>query len=217
MCLIIGLKISAQTIFTDDAAIWTGIEIQRKINKKTSLSFSQQCRFDENVTQLGRASFGIDGFYKINKNLRINYGYTFLKKIDDDLTYYNENRLNTGFTAKKDFRKWEISLRNISQMRFKKYFTSEDGKIPKIYNRSRIELNYEINKRYSAYHSHEIYVPLNKTEVIEINRLRSITGFSYNFSKKTSIKSYFLFQRQFHTDEYIERKFVYGVEFSHEL
>lgn len=215
--LILGFKSFAQPEFINDAAIWTGVKISKKINKKNLISLTQQCRFDENISQLGRISIGIDAVHKINKNLRINFGYNYLRKIDLNSGYFNENRIVLGFTTKTNFRKFDFSYRNIAQIRYKQYLTSEDGKIPKVYNRNRIAIQYELNKRFSLTNSYEIYIPLNKTEIIEINRLRSIAELNYKLSKKTSIRSYFLFQTQFHTDELIERKFVYGFEFSHEL
>ena len=214
---VFGLKCFAQPEVINDAAIWTGVEFSKKINKKNIISITQQCRFDENISQLGRISVGIDAIYKLNKNFKINYGYNYLRKIDRNMSYFNENRVLLGFSAKISLRKFDFSYRNIAQIRYKQYLTSEDGKIPKVYNRNRIAIQYEINKRISLANSYEIYIPLNKTEIIEINRLRSIADLNFKLSKKTSLKSYFLFQTQFHTDELIERKYVYGIEFSHEL
>lgn len=133
MC-VTALAASAQS---DDFGIWTSLEIQKKIDKKWSVSVEGENRMQDNLNSVDRWTIGVSGAYKPLKWLKIDVGYKFIRyknleetkakvtkyadeaeteieniKIRTSEPYWNSrHRVFVSLTLQKKFGNIEMSLR----------------------------------------------------------------------------------------------------------
>ena len=133
------MAMTAMTVWAqgDDFGLWTSIEVQKKINKKWSVSLEGEYRVQDNLSSADRWTIGLSGAYKPLKWLKIDAGYKFIrfnnlaetkakvtKFADDEETeienikirtsdpYWNtRHRVFASLTFQKKFGSIELSLR----------------------------------------------------------------------------------------------------------
>jgi hypothetical protein len=207
----------AQSDYIDDAALWIGFNLEKKINKHWLVRLEQQNRINENMSSYGRGNIDLGLTFKLNKNLRLMGDYAYLKRPNADNSFTNEHRLFASILLRKNIGKWTCSYRNLFQMRLKDIYSSEEGKIPKFFVRNKIGLKYDINKLVSPYVSYEIYYPLDQSKNKGFSKSRSVIGMEYTINKKTQAEFYFLYQYQLNAFNQTNRDFVYGLSIKREL
>ncbi len=210
-------SILAQANYSDDLALWIGLNLEKKINKKISLELSQQNRINENISTYGRGSVDLALTYKLIKGIRLMGSYTYLKRPNSDNSFTNEHRLSTALLLKKNIGHWDFSYRSMVQMRFKDIYSSKNGKTPKYYWRNKVGIKYKLNKYLSPYLTEEFYYPFNQTKINGFSKSRSVLGFDYTLNRKTQVGTYFLYQHELNAPKTTQRDFVFGLEFSYQL
>ena len=70
--------VNAQSENDDEFGVWTTLEASKKINKKLKAGFEAEFRTMDGVDDTERYSLGARIDYKLNKESKINVGYTFI-------------------------------------------------------------------------------------------------------------------------------------------
>jgi hypothetical protein len=211
-----SIKLKAQD-FSDDAAIWAHVSLQKKLNNNWDIRFKQQNRINENVSYYGQGYADIGISYKINSNWKLIGDYVFGQKRLLDNSYSTRHQFYAAVIYKKSIGRWELLWRNMIQAKMKDVYSSEDGKVPEFIERNKLTLKFELNKYIQFYASEELNLPFYQAENKGLSRSRSTIGLDYNISKNTQIETYFLFHRELNSFSYTERFFVYGIGISHNL
>jgi len=222
--LMLFLGGSAQKYY-DDAQVWAHIYIQKKIGKKFLVHLNQKNRWTNNVSWLGLAYADLGITYRITENIKIQADYVFAQKRRSSGYFNTRHRLYTALILKKDLRRWRFSYRNLFQVNYLDPYTSEEGYIPRLYDRSKITVRYEASKRFLFYASEELYFPLNSPAIIGPDRSRSSIGMLINITKNQQLELYFIYQQQLQKNNWYDQKdyypnymlkryFIYGIGYA---
>lgn len=217
LCILI--PISSQTI--SDAGLWSTINIEKKLNKKTSLFLTEEYRLKENFSQtnLFFTEFGAE--YKVFSNLRTSFSYRLSEKRKEDLTFAIRHRLSLNLTFKKEFTdNLTFMYRQRIQTEVAEFYSSKNGKTPDWLYRHKFSLKYKINKSFSPYISYEIRYQIYDPNAIEANKLfnrnRYVAGLNYKLNKRNSFEIYYLIQNEFNVSKQ-GKDYIIGLEYTFSL
>lgn len=165
----------------DGTGLWTGIGVEKKINKKLSLNLNTQVRFNDNIsyakTYLGEIGLGyqiikgleIAGYYRlINRRKNETKDFKIRQRYYADLSY--ENKIGA---IKFDYR-----------LRYQHQFKDNDGatEFDASYLRNKLEISYPNKTKFSPYISADIFTEIGgKTD-----QIRPKVGVSYKINKHHS-------------------------------
>jgi len=99
-------------------------------------------------------------------------------------------------------------------LQLKDIYSSAEGSVPVFYNRNKLQVKYELNKRIELYVSEEVYSPFYRFNAIGIDRSRSAVGMIYNLSKKSSIEGTFYYQQELYATRQLRRNFIYSLTYN---
>lgn len=199
---------------TNDAQLWMSAEIEKKLTPKLSLHFSEEMRMNENITEAGTIFSDLGVSYDLAKglNLSANYRFTDKRRLDD--TYSNRHRYYFDLTYKYAPKPVIISLRARVQSQYTDFLTSENGKIPENYERTRLKVAFDFGKRYRPYLASEMYVPLNgNITSLMIDCMRYQAGIDYKFNQRNSITAFYMVQKEINVAA-PETDYVVGLGYS---
>lgn len=215
---------AAQTYY-NDAKLRATLYLEKKINKKLFLYLAQQNRLDYNLSRYERASVNFGGGYKLTGNIKVEADYTYIWKASNDGSFTPSHWLSAAITFKKDAGRFKFLYRNKFQARYKQPGISNDAYIPHLYDRNKLTVKYDVNKRFDVYVAEEIYIPLNSPVLrFQPTRTRSIAGVDIKTFRHQELELYFMFQQQlahgswfkqsdFNKNPYTYRDFIYGVSY----
>ncbi|CAN5432803.1 DUF2490 domain-containing protein [soil metagenome] len=185
----------------NDAGLWTSINLDKKINKQFTINFTEELRFNENISELGNyfSEFSLE--YKFNKMISASVGYRFIQKRNLDGYYSKRHRFISEIAFKKKLRNLAVNLKLKYQSQYSNYYSSETGKIPDQYLRTKLQLKYDLNKRYTPSISGESFYFLNSKEGVLFNNYRLTIGFNYEFSKKSSLDLAYLINKEIQVND----------------
>ncbi len=193
----------------------------KEIRRKTRRIFSSEqkitvimeaLRAETTIAELCRKySIQESQFYKWNKEF-LEAGK---KRLSGDIT--REATSDEVTDLRKENQQLKEALADLVQMRMKNIYTSEDGKIPKFYERNKVSVKYDLNKFINPYVAFELYYPFYQEKHRGFSKSRSIIGLDYKITKKTDAEVYFLYQQKLNAFNQTNRDFVYGLELSHQF
>ncbi len=140
--------------------LWTGLTIQKNLNKKWALTVNGQWRFTENVSLLG-AYIGEAGLgYKINKRWKaeLNYRYIGRRKYDkSEQAYYYRPYHRFYGDISYDRKTGPVKLEY--RIRYQNQFKDDDGALEnqKSYVRNRLEVSYPNKTRITPFVSGDVF------------------------------------------------------------
>lgn len=213
-CLFAGFVMQAQ-FYDDDARLWLYLKLNKKINERLKLQAVIQNRFENNISGYTQLNGNLELKYKLYKRFRLQAGYVFGGKQRPEGTYNRRHQVYAGITYSKSFGQIKLTYRNLVQVQTKNIYSSKKGKVPGIFDRNKLTLTYELNKRFDVYLSDEINLPIHTTEFLYISRNRTFAGMIFHLSKKAYVESYFLLQRKYAFEGQPERAFIYGFTYSY--
>jgi len=181
------------------------------------LHLKQQNRINNNVSEYGLGYADIGLTYRFNKHIRVRADYVFSGKRRPDATYSYRHQFYTALTLKQKYKRFTFLYRNLVQFRVKDVYSSDDGMVPEIYERNKVTIKYELNKRYSFYIAEELYLPFYQAKSKGLDRSRSFAGMLYNLTKTNQLEFYFAFQQQLNSFKTTKRIFIYGIGYSIEF
>jgi len=221
-CLITGL--SAQGYYYDDAQVRGHISIEKKFKKIFSVNLDQQYRWNNNVSELNRASFDIGFGWKIIKQIRLQTDYVFIQKRDKNEIFQTRNWYSLALIFKHEIQRWKFQYRNMLQLRYGS-LNSNSQNILRLYDRNKLSVKYEATKRFTPYVAEEIYIPLNSPSLKGIERSRTYLGLLINTFRHQQLEFYFMYQtrlqknlwyrqKESYPDMRLNRDYIYGIGYS---
>lgn len=201
----------------DDAALWAGITIKKKLNKNLDIYFKHQSRIGNNFStySLGYVKGGVA--YDINRHIKLVGEYRYSKKRRRDYSFDNRNRFSGAVIFKYKFNSSAFLYRSQVQAQFKDMYTSENGMNAEWYNRNKLTVKHEINKRINGYLSEELFLPFYQAKQKGLDRSRSIIGLEYALSKNSEMDLSFGYQHELNSFKTTQRVFIYGINFTHQF
>jgi len=213
-CLAFFMPLVKAQYFNDDARLWLHLKFDKNISSKLNAELSLQNRIENNISVYSKLYSNLELSYKLNKNIRFLGGYGFGFYKNDNGTIGNRHRMYLGVLLRKKIKNVLFTYRNIYQASYYDINSSEIGAVPLFFDRNKITIKYEFNKRMDVYVSQELNLSYNQNDYDNISRSRTYIGTIYNLSKRSSIESYFMFQRRFMFKNQPKRDFVFGVTYS---
>jgi len=189
-----NLKIQAQV---NDAGLWTGINLEKKISKRFSVTLSEELRMNENISEAGSFLTDVGLNYKVNKYIRISGSYRFTNKRQLDDSYSERHRYYFDLNLRTKYSFFTFNLRSRYQSQYKDINSSAGGKIPDHYLRNKLSIKYELNKKIDFFISNEFYTPLRTYDKLLYDNIRYNFGVEYTFNKMHSIDLSYLIQREY--------------------
>ena len=199
---------------TNDAALWTNIYLEKKINKKFNSHLNLLSRFTENYSQVGYAYADIGLTYKLFKFLNTTFDYVYIKKRRLDGFYSTANQFYFNLLFKYNIRRVRLSYRSMIQTQFKDFTTGGRNDVVTFIFRNKFTIRYQLNKYFTPYISQEFYYQFNNKSENYFYRSRSFIGVFYTFSQNSNLEFYYVFQKGMNV-KMPETVYALGIGFSH--
>ena len=225
MCSIMNKKVLALLLLitglcfnsfsqVNDAALWTSVNIEKKINNRLTANLSQEFRFKENISELGTAFTEIGVEHKIIKRLSASISYRFIQNRRNNDTYSLRHRMNIDVAYRIKWKKLNITIRERWQNQVKDVQSSPEGFDPESYLRSKLTFKYNLEKKYTPWIAGELFYQLNNSKGNEIDNLRYSMGVDYKFNKKNSLTLFYLINQEVNVND-PWTSYVIGVNYSY--
>jgi hypothetical protein len=215
--IMIGVPCDYFSQAVNDAGLWTSINVEKKINKRLELIFTEGYRRKENLTQTNLFYTDIGFSLKPARFLKFSLSYRSIQKYMEDETYSFRHRLMLDILLKKKFGKITASLRERMQTEVRNVYTSEKGKLPEWYFRNKAELKYDMDKPITPYVSAELLYQLNDPRDIESNdtwrRARYSVGLEYKLNDRHSFSGQYIVQRAFNVSA-PQHVYIFGLTYT---
>lgn len=208
--LVLSQHIVAQT---RDAGLWASASFEKKINKKLELSFSQEIRFKENITQIGTILSDLGFTYKLNKNFKLGINYRFVKKREINNLYSTRHRGYIDIKYQKKRKPFEFQFRSRLQDEYSDIGKAPDGGIPEYYLRNKLSIGLDLDKVFSPYTALELFSPLNYPRTVAFDNVRVVAGITYSITKAHKIDAFYLIQKELNMPN-PETDFIIGLGYS---
>ena len=196
----------------NDAGIWTGIEIEKKITQAFSIKYIQETRFNENITEAGSLINELGADYRFDKKSRISFVYRVNYQRQLNNMYIPVNRFYFDYSYRNKLSIFEINFRLRAQMQSKNSFVYDSDGNTKSAIRPKISLKYPL-KKLQPYLSAEVYLPIFYNEYKPLDKLRFAIGTEYSFNKQNSIDLRYMIQKEFYTNNPVT-DFVFSLSYN---
>ena len=212
-CVLLPLGLSAQV---NDAGLWAGINLEKKIDKKFSVHLSEELRFYENITELGSFFTEASLEYRLNKTFGFSAGYRFINKRREDNSYSKRHRFLLNATAKRKFNQLNVGVRLRYQSQYADYYSDAEGQVPSNYFRTKLAFKYDLNKKYTPFISGEAFIHTNRADGMLMDNYRIEGGIDYEFSKVSSIQLSYIFNKEIQVNDPLT-DYVIGIGWNYVL
>jgi hypothetical protein len=180
----------------NDASLWSSLNIEKKITPDLSANLNQEFRFNENISELGIFFTDVGLLYKINKSIRISGNLRFINNRRLDDSYSQRCRYYLDLSFRKKFKPLVISFRTRFQSQYKIYAEEKDVN-PFYYNRDKLTLKIDLDKKYTPYLSSEIFIPLTEsTDYMMLDNVRYAAGVEYKFNRMHTIDLFYMIDKE---------------------
>lgn len=216
LILFLLLSLTGLKAQTNDAQMWLSVDLEKKLNPKLSLHFAEELRMNENITEAGTIFSDLAVSYDLTRSLNASVNYRFINKRRLDDTYDFRHRFYVDLTYKVAPKPVIITLRARVQQQYTDFFTSEKGRIPKNYGRTRLKLAYDQWKPFRPFVAAEIFIPFDnkKYSSFTVDCIRYQAGLEYKFNKHHSLSAFYMIQRERNVAD-PETDFVSGLGYSY--
>jgi hypothetical protein len=198
----------------NDFQLWTDISVNKKITRKWDLSFEQNLRFGNNVTQLSKSYSNLSASYAVANYLKLSVMYRFVVRNKTDY-YGHGHSFAFDATLKQKLSRFKVSMRNRFMLKYSDILSSDQGKIPDRYYRTKIELTYNIRKiPVNPSVSVESFLLIPKGDPLTFDAIRTAFGLNYPFNKHQELDMYWLNEWGINSEAGIN-DFVLGISYSY--
>lgn len=177
----------------NDAGLWISGNLEKRFTQAMSMSFSQELRMDENITEAGTVFSDLGFEYRLNKQFRIAAHYRFVNYRRLDNSYKTRNR----FYADLSYR---IKISPVIFI-FRERIQSEtglpdlqEGISPKYYSRTKATLKLELKRKIVPYAYAEWFHPILSPASGFIDKTRVCAGFEYQVTPGQMVDLNYLVQ-----------------------
>lgn len=195
---------------TKDAELWTGIEISKRITKKITVKLEEQVRINDNISSVKSVFADLGVSYRFNKNFKISGNYRFVNRGSNTGVYWVAHRFYADFRYTYKAKPLIFIYRN-------RFYTEnghgEDGSSRENYERNKLELKFDLDKKFSPFIASELYYFLDKSE---LRKIRYTAGVDFDLKNRNEFSLFYRIQREINvkTPDY---SYIIGVGFSHNL
>ena len=207
------LLISPAFVFSQEIAqdfgTWSKLKTSLKINKKTLFSNKTEIRTFDNSRQMSQfyTQFSINK--KLNKKITTSFAWRF-KVLNEGFSYIIANRFHNDLNFKHKFSDLSFNFRLRTQINFDRYSSND------LYERTRLKMNYKINKKIAFYIYQELYFLLSPSDNYFFNKTRFGSGIKYELNKKTDLEIKYLKINDINVENPISLN-VLGLKISHQF
>ncbi|HRE75329.1 MAG TPA: DUF2490 domain-containing protein [Flavobacteriales bacterium] len=189
------MEVCAQT---QDAQLWSGIEIEQKFNKEHAAQLKTQFRLGDNFSRADYSYVDLGYQYSPNKVIDASAGYSLNMRNHYIRGWGSRHQWYTYVTITKKIGDLKIANRNQFQSDIEDASQNEGS----FFYRNRIQLRYKVNETLTPFASAEGYLRLGQRPPNEnfFYRTRYIAGLHFNISKRQRIELSYLLQRQIRRD-----------------
>ncbi|HRH66916.1 MAG TPA: DUF2490 domain-containing protein [Bacteroidia bacterium] len=199
-----GLKLAFYLLFLglsgglkaqDDAGLWTSVSLQHKFTQQWAGAVSEQFRLFDNCSRVDQFFTDLSLEYNITKKLKASLNYRLISKNNE--TYYStRHRFYLDLSYKLKIDPLVISLRERIQEQFRDIHSSETGKVPEWYSRTKLNVKFDLNRKYTPYLATEMFYVIDNAKETDrvIDRYRYEAGVDYEINLKHSINLFYLIQ-----------------------
>jgi hypothetical protein len=198
----------------NDAGLWTNATVEKKITKDLDVVFTEEFRFNENVTQLESFFSDIGAEYSIVKGFKCGLFYRFINKRNLDGSYSQAHRFYGDLSYKQKIKRFEAGYRIRLQVQYKEVNRSETGNVPDCYIRQKLHFGYNTKSRFDPYIDSELWY-LMSPRWCGFDNVRITAGTTVRITKSHSLDLAWIYQKEFNVanpvTDYI---FFIGYKFS---
>lgn len=222
--LLLLLVMTAKSQSSSDFGIWSNIEVDKKLNKKWTLSGELELRTRENSSEIGRWGATLGGDYNITKEIKAGLAYQFQYVHDIEYQDFQPRHRFFGFLqGRKKWGNFIFSLRERVQMttkddsdRIKSSGKVDTYKINPEWNwRNRIKVAYNIpDCKLTPSFSFESFYQLNNPAGNQFDGLRYTLSLDYKLNKKSSFDLSGIFDKEINVKNPVDR-YIMSVGYSY--
>ncbi|MGQ8336748.1 DUF2490 domain-containing protein [Sunxiuqinia sp. A32] len=199
----------------EDFGLWTGMEIEKKINKRfdTEIEFGNRLR--NNLNQRDESFMGLALTWS-KKDLSFSTSYRISNENDED-RYNVAHRLALQGQYEIEIDRFSIGYRARVQSQYKNINSSKDGHIPESYLRNRFKVDYNIKGLpLKPALSCEFFYRINKYAVKQFERRRYILGLGYKINKDNQVGVSYILHETFNKNN-PSKQHIIGIDYKLEI
>jgi hypothetical protein len=176
----------------NDFQVWTDFTLNKELNKKWDVSFEQNLRAGNNVSQLSKAYSNLSAGYDAANFLKLSVLYRFVLRNKTDY-FAKGHSFAFDATLKHKFSRVKLTMRNRFMLKYSEILSSDNGKIPERYYRTKLSMAYNIRKfPLSPSLAVESFLLIPKGDPATFDAFRALFGLGYSISKHQEIDAYWL-------------------------
>jgi len=199
-----------------DLQLWTGISLDKNINKKWELCFNEDIRFRKNMSQIYEINNNIGVNYELNKYFSGGINYRFIIEHKRSGSYEYLHRYHVEAKVSQRWNKWKAQYRARYQNKDDQYFFDESVFDPVHAIRNRISVAYDPEMfPAESFLEGEIYYKI-KTDLSNFSKVRVTAGMEFEIAKNNEIEVYYRIDRDINVD-HPQTVYIVGLEFKFEL
>jgi hypothetical protein len=180
----------------NDAGLWLSLNVEQKITPAISISFSEEMRMYENITEVGAVFSDIGLTCKFGSRFKISANYRFTNKRRLDDSYDNRQRYYFDFTYREKLTPVILLFRARFLSQYTDIFKSPTGKIADYYSRTKLTVKLDIFKRIKPYLYAESFFKMNNPEGILFNNSRYCAGVEFSFNRLHMVDLFYMIQKE---------------------
>lgn len=193
-----------------DAISWIGVSISKKVTKDLELSLMEQGRFSNNISHLKHIFTDISLGYKLNKALKFSAACRYSNRQLLEGGFETAYRYNFDIQVRYKKKPFVLSYRNRFQV---ENVVETNGMERDPYDRNRIKVALDLDKKYSPWIAMDIYYSINKEE---FNKRRYTLGVEFNLPNRNELALFYRFVNTFNVSN-PSNSYIIGVFFHHNL
>jgi len=206
VCVFTGLA-NAQT---KDAQLWSGVGVSKKLTRDITGSLDQHVRLSQNISFPKSIFTEARLSYRINKFFKYTAGYRFINRGQIDGGFAVGNRFSGDLRIRWKKKPIVLTYRNRMQQETR---STESGIKQINYNRNKLGLALDLDKKFVPFVSFEMYYHVNKEE---FNKNRYTAGVEFNLKNRNELSIWYRFQQEYNRKN-PGMDYIIGIGFSHDL
>lgn len=194
----------------NDAEVWTGASINQRITKNLSGSFEEQLRLNDNVSAVKNLFSEIGLAYIWNKYVKITGNYRFSNRTLQNGNIAFGHRFHGDIRLRYKAKPVIFYLRTRAQTESK---TTRNGAVRDYYNRNKLQIKLDLDRRVRPYISSEVYFDIN---LGDFNKVRYTTGLDFDLKNRMEVTVFYRLQREFNMEN-PTYSYIFGVGYSYRI
>lgn len=220
LILLLSRNFSTFSQTSPDAGLWTTATFECNLNSKFGLFITQEMRLKENFSRLNLLYTNLGLEYKFEKNFKTSLSYRQIHKFMPENYFSFRHRVQWDITFKNNVENFELSYRHRLQAEVRNVYSSDKGYLREWYSRNKLQIKYDLNKKYAPYFSvelrYQILNPRNPESNYVWHRIRYQTGIDHKINSHHSMGLYYLMQDEFNIID-PQNIYIIGIEYTYKL